>query len=93
MTQLFAKPITRRACTVWLLLVVATIVSWQVGIDHRIDYRLSTTLVLVVTFVKVNLVGMNFMELRGAALPLRVIFNAFCVVVCAVLISMYLAVI
>jgi hypothetical protein len=54
------------------------------------DYRLSTALVLVVTFVKVNLVGMNFMELREAVLPLRAIFNAFCIVVCASLIGMYL---
>jgi hypothetical protein len=65
-------------------------VSWKVGSDHGIDYRLSTTLVLVVTFVKVNLVGMNFMELREAVLPLRAIFNALCVIVCVVLITMYL---
>jgi hypothetical protein len=44
----------------------------------------------VVTFVKVNLVGMNFMELREAVLPLRAIFNSFCIVVCAGLIGMYL---
>ena len=90
MAQLFSEPNTRRVCTAWLLLVVATIVSWKVGIDHAIDYRLSTTLVLVVAFVKVNLVGMNFMELREAILPLRAIFNAFCVVVCVGLVGMYL---
>jgi hypothetical protein len=38
----------------------------------------------------VNLVGMNFMELREAVLLLRAIFNAFCIVVGAGLIGMYL---
>jgi hypothetical protein len=90
-TKLFAEPKVRRVLKVWLLLMGATIVSWKVGIDHGIDYRLSTMLVLVVTFVKVNLVGMNFMELREAVLPLRAIFNVFCVIVCVVLMAMYLS--
>jgi hypothetical protein len=90
MSEDFAEKQARRVLVVWLVLVVATIVSWTVGANHGIDYRLSTTLVLVVTFVKVNLVGMNFMELREAVLPLRAIFNAFCIVVCVGLIGMYL---
>lgn len=91
MSELFAENQSRRALVVWLVLVAATIVSWTVGVNHGIDYRLSTALVLVVTFVKVNLVGMNFMELREAVLPLRAIFNAFCIVVCVGLIAMYLS--
>jgi hypothetical protein len=90
MSELFAEKQARRALVVWLVLVGATIVSWTVGVNHGIDYRLSTALVLVITFVKVNLVGMNFMELREAVLPLRVILNAFCIVVCVGLIGMYL---
>jgi heme/copper-type cytochrome/quinol oxidase subunit 4 len=90
MSELFAEKQTRRALVVWLVLVAATIVSWTVGVNHGIDYRVSTVLVLVFTFVKVNLVGMNFMELREAVLPLRAIFNAFCIVVCVGLIGMYL---
>jgi hypothetical protein len=90
MSELFADKQTRRVVVVWLVLVAATVASWTVGINHGIDYRLSTALVLVVTFVKVNLVGMNFMELREAVLPLRAIFNAFCIVVCVGLIGMYL---
>jgi hypothetical protein len=90
MSELFAEKQTRRTIVVWLVLVCATVVSWTVGVNHGIDYRLSTTLVLVVTFVKVNLVGMNFMELWAAVLPLRAIFNVFCIVVCVGLIGMYL---
>lgn len=75
---------------VWLVLVAATIVSSTVGVNHGIDHRLSTALVLVVTVVKANLVGMNFMELREAVLPLRAIFNTFCIVACVSLIAMYL---
>jgi hypothetical protein len=91
MSELFAEKQTRRTLVVWLVLVAAAVVSWTVGVNHGIDYRLSTTLVLVITFMKVNLVGMNFMELREAVLPLRAIFNAFCIVVCVGLIAMYLS--
>jgi hypothetical protein len=85
------EPKARRIWAIWLLLVIATVVSWTVGVDHGIDYRLSTTLVLVVTFLKVNLVGMNFMDLREAVPPLRAIFNTFCIIGCVGLTVMYLA--
>ena len=80
----------KRSLIVWAVLVVATLISWSVGIDHGMDYRFSTVVVLLVTFGKVYLVGMNFMELRGAHLLLRAMFNSICVVMCAVLVAMYL---
>jgi len=70
--------------------VVATLISWSVGIDHGMDYRFSTVVVLLVTFVKVDLVGRNFMELRDAKPLLRLIFYGVCVVMCTALIAMYL---
>lgn len=60
------------------------------GIGHGIDYRISTVLVLVVTLVKVYLVGMNFMELRAAPAWLRSTFTAICVAVCTALAAIYL---
>jgi heme/copper-type cytochrome/quinol oxidase subunit 4 len=80
----------KRSLIVWAVLVVATLISWSVGIDHGMDYRFSTVIVLLVTFGKVYLVGMNFMELRGANLLLQAMFNGICVVMCTVLVAMYL---
>jgi hypothetical protein len=56
----------RHTIVVWGLLVVATLVSWTVGIDLGVDQRFSTVVVMLVTFLKVFFVGRNFMELRAA---------------------------
>lgn len=90
MTKILAQRGSKRNVVVWVLLVAATLVSWSVGIDHGMDYRISTIVVLLVTFVKVYLVGQNFMELREATLLLRALFNSICVTMCTVLIAMYL---
>jgi hypothetical protein len=68
---------------VWTLLVVATITSWSLGG--------ATVAVLVVAFVKVRLVGLYFMELRSAPVPLRLLFEGWVVVVCSILIGLYLS--
>jgi caa(3)-type oxidase subunit IV len=80
-----------RISLVWLVLIAATLASWKVGTDHGVHAQLATTIVLLVAFIKVRLVGLYFMELREAPLPLRVIFEGYCLVVCTVLIIMYLA--
>jgi heme/copper-type cytochrome/quinol oxidase subunit 4 len=81
---------SRRSTVVWAILVAATLISWSVGIDHGMNYRFSTVVVLLVPFLKVYLVGMNFMELREATPVLRGLFNCICVVICGVLIAIYL---
>lgn len=91
MMRLFAERTAKRSVVVWAALVVATLISWSVGIDHGIDYRISTVLVLLVTLVKVYLVGMNFMELREAPSWLRASFNATCAGICTALAAIYLA--
>jgi heme/copper-type cytochrome/quinol oxidase subunit 4 len=91
MRTLFSERDSRRNAIVWAVLVVATLISWSVGIDHGINYRLAIVVVLLVTFAKVYLVGMNFMELREAPLPLRLVFSGLCAVMCTVLVVMYLA--
>jgi len=67
---------------VWLVLVTATLVSWSL--------RAIGLAVLAVAFVKVRLVGLYFMELRTAPVPLRLAFEAWVVVVGAVLAGLYL---
>lgn len=74
---------------VWLFLVVATIVSWQVG-THGGSAEVSTTIVMAVAFVKIRFVGLWFMELKDAPLPLRGLFEGYVVLVGLAVIIMYL---
>lgn len=75
----------------WAVLVGLTVFSWWLGDGHG-PAQFATVAVLVVAFFKVGVVGAHFMELHHAPLALRLIFNGWCGVVCAVLIVLYLAV-
>jgi Prokaryotic Cytochrome C oxidase subunit IV len=76
---------------VWFVLIAATLLLWYLGAEHGVrDARLATVLILVVAFIKWRFVGLYFMELRDAPVPLRVIFEAQCVAVCAVVLGVYL---
>ena len=46
--------------------------------------------VLAIAAIKVRLVGLDFMELRHAPIPLRVLFEVYCFAVWAVLSGLYL---
>jgi Prokaryotic Cytochrome C oxidase subunit IV len=81
--------VRNRAGFSWLLLVAATIVSWAVGAEHGTG-SLIAVVVLVIAAVKVRLVGLDFMELRNAPIPLRAIFELYCFTVWAVLSGLYL---
>lgn len=88
MTALLRTAVT----PVWLILVLATGISWWLGTDHGVDARTTATvMVLIVAFVKVRFVGLYFMELRHAPLPLRLLFEAWVLVVCATVIGLYLS--
>jgi hypothetical protein len=85
----FSSLLKSRASLVWLGLVAATLVSWRIGTDHGMRASLATVAVLLVAFVKVRFVGAYFMELRLAPTPLRLAFEAYCLVACTVLLVMY----
>ena len=77
---------------VWLLLVVATVISWMLGANYGPgNHEAATVTVMVVSFVKVRFVGLYFMELRHAPLPLRLGFEAYVLVVCGAVLGLYLA--
>lgn len=78
-----------RAGFSWLILVAATIVSWAVGAEHGTG-SLVAVVVLGIAAAKVRLVGLDFMELRHAPIPLRALFEIYCVAVWAVLSALYL---
>jgi caa(3)-type oxidase subunit IV len=87
MTALFRTPAT----AVWLLLITATGVSWALGTQHGMHgHQLASVIILLIAFIKVRLVGLYFMELREAPNILRGLFEAYCLIVCAVLVGVFI---
>ena len=77
----------------WLVLVVATGLGWwlgQAGQGSAQGVRLATAGVIVVAFIKVWIVGFQFMELRYAPRWLRHSFDAWLISVCAALLSIWI---
>jgi hypothetical protein len=76
---------------IWLGLVLATGLSWQFGhgfgFGDNVHY--ATTAVIVISFVKVRYIMLDFMEVRTAPLGLRVALETWVVIVCAVLVFLY----
>ena len=81
--------VRNRSGVSWLVLVAATLASWLVGADHGTGSTVAV-LVLAIAAVKIRLVGLDFMELRHAPIPLRVAFEVYCVALWAVLSGLYL---
>ena len=68
----------------WLVLIAATLLSYALGAEHGVG---STVVVVVfgIAAIKVRLIGLDFMELRGAPIPLRVAFEGYCLALWGVL--------
>ncbi len=81
------------AVIAWVVLVMMTILSWYLSLDLTagIDnaHKYTTTGIFLLAFFKVRLVIIHFMELGNAPLALRGLFEAWVVIVCSLLISMY----
>ena len=78
-----------RVAVTWLVLLAATLLSWESAHSSG-DYRLASAVVLLIAFLKARLIGLEFMELRAAPRVLRSIFEAWTVVACAALLTLYL---
>lgn len=78
-----------RVTLVWLLLIVATLASWILGVGHELPDEWAAIGILCIAFAKVHCVGAYFMELRHAPVALRVVFSAWNVVVALMLIGLY----
>lgn len=81
--------VCNRAGISWLLLIAATVISWAVGAEHGTGSMVALV-VLAIAAVKVRLVGLDFMELRHAPIPLRATFEFYCLAMWAVLSGLYL---
>lgn len=77
----------------WLALVGLTGLAWWLSLDlatiEQEAVQLTTTGLLVLAFFKVRLVIMHFMEVATAPLVLRLIFEAWLLIVCCVLLGIY----
>ena len=78
-----------RLTMVWAALVLATVVSWTLGADRDISPRATGVAVIVIAFVKIWIVGRNFMELRRAPLLLMITFDLWTSVVAAVMLALF----
>lgn len=83
--------IFHRATGVWLLLVGATGLSWEFGhgFGFGTDFRYGTVAVVIIAFIKLRIVFLEFMELRHAPTGLRLAFEVWTVVVCASVLFLY----
>jgi hypothetical protein len=78
-----------RAGLSWVVLIVATLVSFALGADHGTGSVLAVV-VLGIAALKIRLVGLDFMELRSAPVPLRIAFEGYCAGLWALLSGLYL---
>jgi hypothetical protein len=79
-----------RITLVWLGLILATALSWEMGhgMGFR-DARLAGAAIIVVAFVKVRYVILDFMELRHAPVLMRAVAEVWAAAVCAVLVGLF----
>ena len=75
----------------WGILIGLTAISWWLGGDHGLGPASATAAILVIAFAKALLVGASFMELHKASAALQMVFGAWCVLACAVLVVIAVA--
>ena len=80
-----------RLVMLWLLLVAATVLSvclFEVS-QVRSSVRFAGCAVIAIAFVKVRYIGLDFMELRQAPRPMRIVFELWLLCIAGALIGMY----
>lgn len=75
---------SRSTVVVWTILVATIAVSLALGADHVSSA--ASTLIVIVAFIKVWLIGNYFMELNRAPRLLQGAFSGYVVVTCATLV-------
>lgn len=76
-----------RAMLTWGLLLALSLLGPGIGAAE--GGTATALLVLAFAAVKVRLVGLDFMELRHAPTPMRLAFEAYCVVLWGTLSALY----
>jgi len=89
--HLLLKPVS----AAWVLLMLATSLSWWLGRGHvsdsgqNSDYRVVSSGLILIAFIKVRIVIRYFMEVRQAPLALKLVCDAWLVLVCGAIIYLY----
>lgn len=79
-----------RISLVWIVLVASTLLSWELGHGLGFDTtRAAGATILIITFVKVRLVLLEFMEVRRAPRAMRLAADAWVVLGAVVLVSLF----
>lgn len=81
-----------RISLIWGLLILATLAAYSLGHGTAVgvSLRSATVVIIVIAFIKVRYVMLEFMELRCAPLALRMLAEAWIVLIGATLITLFL---
>jgi hypothetical protein len=79
----------KRITLVWGLLILATLASYTLGHGTAVRARDATVAIIVIAFIKVRTVMREFMELRHAPFTLRVLSEAWTLLVGSTLIVLF----
>ncbi len=75
---------------IWFGLVVFTLISFVIGHEQSLSAEYATMAILLVSFIKVRLIIRYFMEVKYAPKALKIAFDLWCLIVCAMLIFILL---
>ncbi|MEC9357984.1 MAG: cytochrome C oxidase subunit IV family protein [Pseudomonadota bacterium] len=86
---------THGATVVWIVLMAMTAVSWLLGSPPadgaEVDSRVYATVgILLVSFLKVRLVILYFMDVRDAPMPLRLVCEGWTIGLALILVGQHL---
>jgi len=85
--------IRSRTTVIWLLLVVATALSWGMRQGVGVfDVQIVSVAIIIVTFVKARFVIFEFMEIRGAPTWMHRVGDGWIMLITALLITRLLIV-
>lgn len=80
-----------RVSLVWLILVAATALSWEMGHGWGLnDMRQASIAIIFVATAKVRFVLMDFMEIRHAPWVMRIAGELWCAAIGTTLVVLYL---
>ena len=83
----------RPTTLVWLLLMLATGISWRFGTDHGFEraaaHPAATLMIMLIALAKIRMVMRYFMEVSGAPLLLRLLCDGWLVLVGTVVLGLY----
>jgi hypothetical protein len=83
-----------RTSAIWLILILASFLTWWLGTNDSRDQqsdRVMIVAVVVIAFLKAYLVGMEFMEVRGAPALLRGLLTGWVGLLAVAVTTLYLA--